>query len=214
MRGRMPVLRGGIVVALLAAGCGPGEADGGSDAGGGSRAEAPGGPGSRGEFGPPPGPGECGYRPAARFTGDGIAGLVIGETVAEIEGDCVIVSDTIDPLGPEGQPRRLLRVELGPDTVTVEIVDDRIFRLDVESPRVRTVDGLGAGSTVDELLQVQDLRGVAGEGQLFAVSPSHCGLSFALGPEPQGRAGGEWTRGALAELPETTVVRRVLAFGC
>jgi hypothetical protein len=158
--------------------------------------------------------GPCGYRTAARLTGDGIGSLVIGRAVADLAGDCLVLSDTIDPLGPEGMPQRLLRVELGPDTVTVEVHEDRIFRLDVRSPRIRTVDGLGVGVTLAELLQVQDLRGISGEGALFAVSPSHCGLSFALGPEPPDRAGSNWTRGALAELPDTLSVRRVLAYGC
>jgi hypothetical protein len=111
-------------------------------------------------------------------------------------------------------PRRLLRVAFGPDTLTVEVADDRVFRLDVASPRVVTVDGLGVGTTLGELLQVQDLRGVSGEGRLFAVSPSHCGLSFALGREPPDRAGTSWTRGALAELPDTLTIQRVLAYGC
>jgi hypothetical protein len=158
--------------------------------------------------------GPCGYRAAARLTGDGIGSLVIGRPVEELGGDCLVVSDTVDPLGPEGMPQRLVRVELGPDTVTVEVADDRLFRLDVRSPRIRTVDDLGVGTMLGELLHVQDLRGVSGEGALFAVSPSHCGLSFGLGPEPPDRAGTSWTRGALAELPDTLTVRRVLAYGC
>ena len=222
MRGKMPGFRYWIGVALLAAGCGPQEGEDGTPEGGGPPAEAPAapapgpaGPGSAGEFGPTPGPGQCEYRSAARLTGDGIGGLRVGRGVESLESDCVIVSDTIDPRGPEGRPRRLVRVELGPDTVTAEIVEDRIFRLDVESPRIRTVDGLGVGSTIDELLQLQDLRGAAGEGRLFAISPSHCGLSFGLGALPRQRpAGGEWTRAALAELPDTLKVIRVLAFGC
>jgi hypothetical protein len=175
---------------------------------------------ARGRDGPDPrapriGPaGPCGYRTAARLTGDGIGGLIVGRTVEELAADCLVVSDTVDPLGPEGMPQRLLRVELGPDTVTVEVVEDRVFRLDVRSPRIVTVDALGVGTMLGELLHVQDLRGVSGEGALFAVSPSHCGLSFALGPEPPERAGTSWTRGALAELPDTLSVRRVLAYGC
>ena len=176
------------------------------------RAAAGGGPDPRAPRVGPAGP--CGYRSAGRLTGDGIGALVVGRRVDDVAGECVIVSDTVDPLGPEGQPQRLLRVVHGPDTVTVEVADDRVFRLDVESPRIVTIDGLGVGTTIDELLQVQDLRGVTGEGRLFAVSPSHCGLSFALGPEPAERAGTSWTRGALAALPDTLRVRRVLAFGC
>lgn len=191
-------------LAVLASGCG-GDGDQGS---------------ARGDPGPDPraprvGPaGPCGYREAGRLTGDGIGGLLVGRRVEELAGECVIVSDTVDPLGPEGMPRRLLRVELGPDTVTVEVADGRIFRLEIDSPRIRTMDALGVGSSIDELLAVPDLRGVSGEGRLFAVSPSHCGLSFALGAEPRERAGGPWTRQALAELPDTLTVRRVLAYGC
>ena len=159
--------------------------------------------------------GACGYRAAARLTGDGIGSLLIGRPVAELEGDaCTIVRDSIDPLGPEGAPLRLLLIEMGPDTVTVEVADDRIFRLEIGSPRIRTVSGLAVGTPLDELLALRDLRGVTGEGRLFAVSPSHCGLSFALGREPPGRAGTAWTWEALASLPETLTVSRLLAYGC
>jgi hypothetical protein len=204
MRLRRSRRRFGAAAALLAlAGCGDADERAGS---------LRGGPDPRAPRVGPAGP--CGYRAAARLTGDGIGGLIVGRAVDELAGDCLVVSDTVDPLGPEGMPQRLLRVELGPDTVTVEVADDRIFRLDVRSPRILTVDALGVGTTLDELLQVQDLRGVTGEGALYAVSPSHCGLSFALGPEPPDRAGTSWTRGALAELPDTLTVGRVLAFGC
>jgi hypothetical protein len=197
--------RFGTTLALIAmAGCGQGEDDRVR-----ARRERPDPRAPRvGRAGP------CGYRAAARLTGDGIGELIVGRRVGELAGECRVVSDTVDPFGAEGRPKRVLRVELGPDTVTVEVGIDRVYRLDVRSLRIRTVDGFGPGSTLGELLEVQDLRGAYGEGSLYALSPSHCGLSFDLGPPPPDRAGTRWTRGALAELPDSLPVRRVLAVGC
>jgi hypothetical protein len=148
----------------------------------------------------------CGFGATTVLTGEGVGELRVGRTVAEIREACAVLADSTNPQGPEGMPHRLLLVEAGPDVLVAEIQDDRVFRVSVDTPRFRTADGLGVATTVAELLDLPGVRTASGEGRLFALSPSHCGLSFALGVD---RGGTE-----LDDLPVTAEVERVLAVGC
>lgn len=104
-------------------------------------------------------------------------------------------------------------IALGADTIAAQIVDGRVWRIEVLSPGARTVDSLGVGTPLRRLLEMSSPRGAAGEGRMFILSPDHCGQSFEIsrvGPMP--KAG--WTLAALAKLPDTTHVIRVLVVRC
>jgi hypothetical protein len=125
---------------------------------------------------------------------------------------CEIARDTVVP-ADEGTKARKIFVAFARDTIAAEIVLGRVWRIEVLSPGLRTTDSLGVGTPLGRLLRLKNPRGLTGEGRLFVVSPDHCGLSFQLstaGPEHRG----DWDRAALAALPESTVVRRVLVVGC
>lgn len=144
---------------------------------------------------------------------EGIGELRIGATVESVRQKCNVLRDTT-AIGAEGMPARKLTVALSRDTVEAEIVDGRVWRIAVDSPRLRTADALGVGTSIGRLRQLKDPRGMMGEGQFFVASPQHCGMSFLLsnaGPRAQR---GDLDRAGLFRLPETAVVSEVLIFGC
>jgi hypothetical protein len=144
---------------------------------------------------------------------EGIGALRIGATVNSVRQKCNVVRDTT-VMGAEGMQARKLGVAFSRDTVEAEIVDDRVWRITVRSPRLRTADSLGVGTTKARLLQLKSPRLMTGEGQLFVASPAHCGMSFRLANVGRDALRGNRDRIGLARLPESTVVAEVLIFAC
>ena len=143
---------------------------------------------------------------------EGIGELRIGASVESVRQKCNVVRDTTAP-GAEGMPARKLAVALSRDTVEAEIVDGRVWRIAVHSPRLRTADALGVGTSIGRLRQLKEPRGMMGEGQFFVASPQHCGMSFRLSNAgPAARDGMD--RAGLFRLSEAAVVTEVLIFGC
>jgi hypothetical protein len=166
---------------------------------------------------PPPAPGS--FRPIPSTCGEeiitdqGIGQLRIGATVESIRQKCNVVSDQTAP-GAEGMPARKLAVALSRDTVEAEIVDGRVWRIAVHSPRLRTADSLGVGTTLERILQLKNPRGMTGEGRFYVASPVHCGMSFRLANAGPRAGRGDLDSAGLATLSRSAVVREVLVFGC
>jgi hypothetical protein len=157
-----------------------------------------------------PQPFACGE---AVITDEGIGELRIGATVESVRQKCTVVSDKTAP-GAEGMPARKLAVALARDTVEAEIVDGRVWRIAVHSPRLRTADSLGVGTTLARLLQLRNPRGMTGEGKFFVASPQRCGMSFRLANAGPGAQRGDLDSAGLSRLPKSAVVSEVLVFGC
>ena len=155
-------------------------------------------------------PSGCGARTIA---GGGVGNLRIGESVASVKARCPVVSDS-SRRGLEGMPERRLTVAFGTDSLEAEIVDDKVWRLDISSPGFRTADSLGVGTPVARLLRLRKARGLVGEGVLVVVSPERCGVSFMLSGGIPRRQVRTWDSTALSALPTTTTVKRVLVLGC
>src|SRR3954468_9199546 len=66
----------------------------------------------------------------------------IGMSVDSLKQRCHVVIDTV-ALGIEGTNERRLTVAFPPDFLEAEIVDGKVWRLDVESPAFRTPDSVG-----------------------------------------------------------------------
>lgn len=157
-----------------------------------------------------PKPSTCGD---AVITDEGIGELRIGTTVESVRQKCTVVGDKTGP-GAEGMPLRKLTVALARDTVEAEIVNGRVWRLAVHSPRLRTADSLGVGTTLASLLQLRNPRGMTGEGRFYVASPQYCGMSFRLANAGPGAQRGDLDSAGLARLPKSAVVSEVLVFGC
>lgn len=144
---------------------------------------------------------------------EGIGELRIGATVESVRQKCNVVRDTT-VTGAEGMPARKLTVALSRDTVEAEIVDARVWRIAIDSPRLRTADALGVGTSIGRLRQLKNPRGMMGEGNFFVASPQHCGMSFRLSNAGPLAKRGDLDRAGLFRLPETAAVSEVLIFAC
>jgi hypothetical protein len=143
----------------------------------------------------------------------GIGELVVGRTVDSVKRLCHVVSDTTE-LGGEGMPTRIMTVAFSHDTVEAEIDSGRVWRIEVASPTFRTADSLAVGTSLQRLLLLKKPRGLSGEGAVFLVSSQHCGLSFQLSESGSDAPPENWDRAALARLPKSTVVDRILIVSC
>ena len=147
------------------------------------------------------------------MSGRGIGELLVGRNVDSIKRVCHVISDSTE-LGAEGMPTRILRVAFSRDTVEAEIDSSRVWRIDVASRGLKTPDSIGVGTSIERLLRLKEAKGLGGEGAVFLVSPQHCGLSFQLSESGSDAPPENWDRAALATLPKSTVVDRVLIVGC
>lgn len=147
--------------------------------------------------------------------------IAIGDPVDSLR-KCSIVRDTVVQ-EDEGGKARMVSIAFATDTIRAQIVDGRVWRIEVSSPGIRTVDSLGVGTPLNRLLQMSNPRGASGEGRMYVLSPDHCGQSFQITyqqlTEVQRRdfglrSSGGWTRVTMARLPDTTHVIRVLVTRC
>jgi hypothetical protein len=143
---------------------------------------------------------------------EGVGKLRIGKSVESMRRECTVLRDTTAP-GAEGMPSRKIAVLFSRDTVLGEIVNDRVWRVEIHSPNFSTADSLRVGTPLARLLVLRKPQGMTGEGALFVMSPDHCGLSFRLS-----QAGSPILRDpgptALSRLPSATRVSDILIVGC
>lgn len=106
--------------------------------------------------------------------------MVIGMTPDSLSRVCRIVAQR---RAPEYE-LTIIDVLVGVDTVRAFEQRGRIAWIEVSSPRFRTADSLGVGSSAASILHLPDVTGGAGDGtDTFALSPRsgpHCGLTFWL----------------------------------
>lgn len=148
------------------------------------------------------------------LTGDGVSAIRIGMPASAVKRSCRVLSDQTE-LGGEALPQRVLRVQVAGETLMVEPDEGRVWRVTVYSPKFRTDTGIGVGSTLAEVLRDGPASVLEGEGNLFLVSASHCGMSFQLDYEPKDdehRA--NWTIADLTDLSPRSKVTQVLLVGC
>ena len=142
-----------------------------------------------------------------------VAGLPIGASVASVKAHCRVLEDTTFP-GLEGLPERTLLIQVGADSLVAEIDSERVFRIDVDSPRFTTRDSLRVGTRLARLLRDTSAQALIGEGNYYVVMRSHCGLSFALPHIDLLEPRGDLDAAALRRLPDTLAVRQILVIRC
>jgi hypothetical protein len=118
---------------------------------------------------------------------DRLGPVRLGMTSSAVREAVAAVRDTT--WTQEGMTQRGLVVPLPEGGRTLAALsDDTVYRIEVGDPRVRTRDGLGVGSTVQELRAAHGTGcAEAAEGVVVAWFPAAPGISFALdAPEPGG----------------------------
>jgi hypothetical protein len=142
----------------------------------------------------------------AALQGSGVGEVRLGLPIAQLKAKCVVVLDTTIEFGSEGLPERRVVVLIGNEPLDVEVDGDRVWRIDVTSPQIRTADSLGLGTTAHSLrLAGAELLGSA-EGGFYVRVPRDCGLSFRIERVTHARS---WS-----DIPSKAKVDQVLVVGC
>ena len=156
----------------------------------------------------------CGVSARTVLTGSGVGELQVGKSVERVRGVCAVVRDTT-LLGDEALPERQIAVAVAGDTILATIDSGRVWRITLERPKIRTVDSLGVGSRLSDLLRQPRATGEEGEGVLYVLLPSHCGLSFRIAHElADNEHRATWSARDLENIPQESMVDEVLVTGC
>jgi hypothetical protein len=158
--------------------------------------------------------GTCGIADTTHLSSIGIGELRVGVPVSAVQEKCKVVSDTVET-DAEGMPQRVLLVDLGRDRVRALVAENQVWRIEIDGGSFRTADSLGVGVTLARLLATPGTTAIEGDGLLYGVVPSHCGLSFRLSHVPEAtELHPDWSAEDLGQLPVGTEVDRVLVTGC
>jgi hypothetical protein len=149
----------------------------------------------------------CGVTDSTRLSGNGVGALRVGATVDSVRAVCQVVRDTTLEFGNEGQPERRVAVLVSADTVETAVEGGKVWRIEVITPSIQTTDSLGVGTTAASL-RAKGATLAVGDRGVFALVPSHCGLSFHLGGVDPAH-GRSWTG-----IADSVRVDMVLVFGC
>jgi hypothetical protein len=147
------------------------------------------------------------------LTEKGIGDLRHGMPVSEISEVCEVLSDSRQ-LGNEGMMERVVVVRIAGETVRAIIADEKIYRIEVNTPRFRTADSLGVDTPLSRIASMRGAQFAPGEDGVYGFSPEHCGLSFRFSLPWRPPAGGQWTAKAIAERHGDAAVNRVIVIEC
>ena len=156
---------------------------------------------------------DCGITGLPVVTDDGIGELKEGLSVADVKLRCDVVSDS-EQQGTEGMMERVLVVRIGGEVVRAIVNDDKIFRIEISSPRFTTVDSLGVDAPLQRIARKRGARFFPGEGGVYGFIADHCGLSFRFSVPLRPPRGGNWTAAAIDSAHGDAAVDRVLVTRC
>lgn len=155
----------------------------------------------------------CGITGTPALEEDGIGELKQGRPVSEVAALCDVISDA-EQRGQEGMMERVLIVSVAGESIRSVVQDDRIFRIEVSTPRFRTADSLGVDTPLSRIASMRGAQFAPGEDGVYGFSPDHCGLSFRFSLPWRPPAGGQWTAKQIEQEHGTAAVNRVIVIPC
>jgi hypothetical protein len=155
----------------------------------------------------------CGVGESPRLDEDGIGYLRHGREVSEISRLCDVISDT-GQRGPGGTMERVVVVRLAGETLRAIIANERVSRIEINSPRFRTADSLGVDTPLRRIARMRGAQFAPGEDAVYGFSPEHCGLSFRFSVPLRPPAGGQWTTALIEAEHGDAAVNRVIVIPC
>lgn len=158
-------------------------------------------------------PKSCGVAGDPVLTEEGIGELRRGRSIAEVAALCAIVSDSRE-LGAGGMRERVLVLQIAGETVRAIVVDERIWRIEINTPWFRTIDSLGVDAPLKRIGETTGAQFAPGEDGVYAFVPDHCGLSFRFSLPLRPPAGGQWTARSITLAHADAAVDRVLVSAC
>ena len=155
----------------------------------------------------------CGVQGTPRLDEDGVGDLKQGRPVSEVAARCEVISDS-QQRGTEGAMERVLVTRIAGETVRSIVVDDRIWRIEINTPRFRTTDSLGVDTPLRRISAMRGAQFAPGEDGVYGFSPEHCGLSFRFSVPMRPPAGGQWTTARIEAEQGDAAVNRVIVIPC
>ena len=160
-----------------------------------------------------PVPRTCGISGQPLLADEGIGGLRIGRPVTDIQELCEVVTDG-QQQGSEGTMERVITVRIAGEIVPATIVSDKVWRVAVTTPGIRTVDSLGVDTPLQKIAVMRGAQFFPGEDGVYAFVAAHCALSFRFSLPLRPPKGGQWTPAAIAREHGDAAVDRVLLTEC
>ena len=155
----------------------------------------------------------CGITGNPVLTDNGIGDLKEGAKVADVRKSCEVVSDS-EQQGSEGMKERVLEVRLGGETVQAIVNDDKIWRIQITSPRLTTSDSLGVDTPLHRIATMRGARFFPGEDGVYGFVANHCAMSFRFSVPLRPPRGGDWTAARIDSAHGDAAVDRVLITRC
>jgi hypothetical protein len=155
----------------------------------------------------------CGVTGNPVLTDQGIGDLKVGRPVAGVTTSCEVVSDSRER-GAEGMMERVLVTRIAGEVVRSIVNDERIWRIELTSPRFTTSDSLGVDTPLRQIAARRGAGFFPGEGGVYGFLPDHCGLSFRFSIPLRPPKGGQWTARSIAMAHGDAAVDRILVTRC
>lgn len=155
----------------------------------------------------------CGVSGLPRLTDDGIGELKEGRSVAEIKDLCEVMSDS-ERQGSEGMKERVLVVRVGEETVQAIVNDEKIYRIEVSSPRLATTDSIAVDTPLHRIATARGARFFPGEDGVYGFVANHCAMSFRFSVPLRAPRGGDWTVAKIDSAHGDAAVDRILITKC
>lgn len=156
---------------------------------------------------------DCGVKGTLLLTDDGIGELKEGVSVADVKDRCEVVSDS-ELQGSEGMKERVVVVRIGGETVRAIVNDDRVFRIEVTTPRLVTSDSLSVDTPLHRIATARGARFFPGEDGVYGFLPNHCAMSFRFSVPLRPPRGGDWTAARIDSAHGDAAVDRILITKC
>ena len=155
----------------------------------------------------------CGITGVPVLTDEGIGELKEGLGVDDVRARCEVISDS-EQQGSEGMKERVLVVRVGGETVRATVNDDRIYRIEVSTPRLATTDSLAVDTPLHMIAAARGAKFLPGEDGVYGFIANHCAMSFRFSVPLRPPRGGDWTAARIDSAHGDAVVDRILITKC
>jgi hypothetical protein len=156
---------------------------------------------------------DCGSAGLPVMTDEGIGDLEVGRSVDELRATCEVISDANEQ-GSEGGQERVVVFRVDGQAVRTIVADEKIYRIEVLSPRVLTTDSLGVDTPLRTIATRPDARFLPGEDGVYGFLGEHCAMSFRFSVPLRPPRGSDWTAAAINAAHGDAAVDKVLITRC
>jgi hypothetical protein len=156
---------------------------------------------------------DCGVTGKPIMTDDGVGELRVGRSVDDQRSMCEIVTYSEEP-GAEGSKERVVVVNVGGVPVRAVITANKVWRIEITSPRISTPDSLGVDVPLHRVATRRGARFFPGEDGVYGFVADHCGLSFRFSVPLRPPRGSQWTAGAIDQAHGDAAANKVLITQC